>query len=183
MKSISIFIGFITTLVLSSCNKESDVLSVLHYEDQTLMFSHCLMEDWGAHTGTHYNMDFTIIGESVYFEKQTDYAGRPYFVFSDSVDFFVLIELFSPGTEQFTTGTFRKKSRDESFEEIAEEYIYRRFLFGTAQENFSAIEGNVKLVAFKNGTIRITFDVLLNNDNRVSGTYEGIPEYVEGYIF
>ncbi len=178
MKNPTYICVLLSIVLIQSCAKDKETISALNYDGKAYSFSHGLQEDWGAHTGTHYNMDFTLVGENTFFERNQNALGETYFTFNQDFDFYVFVEFFSAGTDQFTNGNFRFLGNDD-FADITEENVYRRFWFGsTPGELLRSTGGTVKISTSKAGTYTISFDVTLDNNKAVKGTFIGIPEYV-----
>ncbi|MFT6868104.1 MAG: hypothetical protein ACJA08_002954 [Cyclobacteriaceae bacterium] len=180
MKFTFFLLTISTLAILSSCAKEKEIISALKYDGNTYTFSHSLQEDWGAHTGTHYNMDFTLVGEHTFFEKKLNGSGETYFTLSQEIDFYVFMELFDADTESFVGGNFSYLG-DDLFEDVDDENVFRRLWFGTEEgEIFKAQNGSINLSIGTSGTYTISFQATLDNNKEIRGTFIGIPEYTIG---
>lgn len=176
VKKLSFHLIWILPL-LSSCYDYEEDTSVIQYDRKPYALSDVLMEDWGGHTETHYNVDFTFIGEHVTFEENQTSQGTIFYTLSDTIDCYIFVELFSPGAEKFTTGNFQRKGRDE-FEELKDQHVFRRFLFGRSlDESIEAEDGNILVTVDSRGTYRIRYDVTLEDGKELTGKFAGQAIY------
>ncbi|MEO9477460.1 MAG: hypothetical protein ABJG41_18080 [Cyclobacteriaceae bacterium] len=165
---------------LYSCSEEKEKPSLANYDGEAFRFSDCLQQDWEDHTGTHYNMDFTFVGEKTAFIRHEDITGDEYFTFSEDIDFYIFIELFAAGTKEFAGGVYHSIG-ENSFDEVEDENVFRTFWFGPeAGAIIPAQSGQVVVKIGKSGNYAISFDVTLQDGNELTGSYIGAPQYVVG---
>ncbi|MEP4533116.1 MAG: hypothetical protein ABJ004_08515 [Cyclobacteriaceae bacterium] len=173
------YLVLIVTL-LSSCSEDKEKPSVANYDGEALMFSDCLQQDWADHTGTHYNMDFTFVGEKTVFLRHENIVGEEYFTFSEEFDFYIFMELFTAGTKEFTGGVYHSIG-ENSFDEVEDENVFRTFWFGPEPGAIIPAEsGQVVVKIGKSGNYAISFDITLQDGNELTGSYIGAPQYVVG---
>lgn len=180
MKSSLLPCMLLTISLLYACSEDKEKISAANYDGETFLFSDCLQQDWADHTGTHYNMDFTFVGEKTEFLRHENIVGDEYFTFSEDIDFYVFVELFTTGTKEFTGGVYHFIG-DKSFDQVEDENVFRTFWFGDEPGAIIPAEnGQVVVKIGKNGKYSISFDVSLRDGNKLTGSYIGAPQYVVG---
>jgi len=175
-----LFLSILFVLSLSSCFHYEEEVSVISFDQKDYKLSSFLEEDWGHHSANHYNMDFSIVGESTIFEQKQDVAGNVYYVFSEPFDCYLFVEMFSAGPEEFQDGVFRYLGNRKIDEVADDEFVFRRFQFGRSEnEKLYAREGYVTVTIDNKGTYHLKFDVDLDTGGHLTGTFIGQPEYLD----
>ena len=178
--------------VFSSCNKDDDdngngngngngggnnSSGELTYDGQKFDLKSGLIEDYGS-DGTHYNWDFSMVNTK--FVQVSDSFDTYYEPDTIGIRSFTYFELFSAGTNEFSTGTFNfdstsSVSSDKNYFNYAELFLDLNengtIDFGT--EYFSVTGGRVTVTKNSESNYKIEFDVNLNNGKSASGTYSG----------
>lgn len=164
------------SFVFYSCDDDTSTSSSISYGLLDYRLSDLLEEDWGTHTGAHYNKDFTFVGEQTIFEENLT-GTTVYYTFSEEIDCYIFLELFTPG-EVFSVGAFNALG-NRKVEDVGDECVFRRFFFGqSTSELIVSDEGMVTLSRLPNGFYKISFDVVLENGKELKGSYIGPSIYV-----
>lgn len=172
-------ISLVLSLFFTSCLEFEDERSELTYGRKGYEFSDVLMEDWGDHADSHYNVDLTLVGESSLFERHTSDRGNTFFTLTEEFDVYLFVELFAAGQKGLRPGVYTMLG-DREFHDAAEEDVFRRLFFGrNSQEGLAAESGEVRLVITRDGTYRLTFDVELESGRGLKGTFAGVPHYLD----
>lgn len=172
------WIGLLVALLGCDEKPEKEPAAVF-FEEERYVFSNGLVEEWGAHSGNHYNLDFTLVGSEALFVEQTDVDGSTYFTFSEDPDFYLFFELFSSGQENFEEGEFLALGT-KKLSEAPEENIFRTFFWGRSlAEQIRMTGGRVIVSKSSKGTYMIEFHVVTSDGQILSGTYRGIPHYLD----
>jgi len=169
----------LSSLLFTSCFEYEEELSLVQYGSRDYALSGVLQEDWGAHSGEHYNMDFTIIGETSVFEENQNALGETYFTLSEDFDCYLFTEFFSPGKEGFQEGTFTALG-NRKLSEAEGEFVYRRVQFGRSlEEAIFGENGTITIVITSKGVYRMKYDILMENGRKLEGTFIGTPQYLD----
>ncbi|REE01745.1 hypothetical protein [Marinoscillum furvescens] len=172
-------ISLISMLLFTSCLEYEEEISEVSYGRKGYIFSDVLLEDWGNHAESHYNVDMTFIGESSMFERHVTDRGNTIFTLTEQYDVYIFLELFAAGQKGLKPGVYTMLGEDE-LEDVPEQDVFRRFFFGrSSQEGIPAESGEIRLIITHDGTYRLTFDVELASGRELSGTFAGIPHYLD----
>lgn len=165
-------------MYIGACDDDSPDNPGITYELEEYHLSDLLEEEWGAHTGNHYNKDFTFVGNQTTFVEITN-GFTVYYTLSEDPDCYIFMELFAPG-ESFSTGAFRALGRRKIEEAHPDEYVFRRFYFGRSlSEIIVCEEGLVTVSRLANNFYKITFDVVMEDGKSLKGSFVGPSIYVD----
>ena len=178
--------GYMRTILLLmlssfawSCTDFETNISSITYQKEEISISDVLQEDYGAHTEQYYNMDFWMIGSQSNFEENQSSDGQIFYTLSETVDYYLFVELFSPGAHHFRKGTFMPLG-DRKIRDLSDEYVFRTFYFGeNFDERIQAKKGSLVISDEPDGQIRISFDVTLENGEHLKGFFNGQPIYFD----
>lgn len=165
---------------LSSCFDFEPQPNAIIYKNETYGLSDLLLEDWGDHSAEHYNYDFTFVGSSALFEKMRTPGGNDLIFLTDTADWFVFTEFFAPDTKRFLPGTYHELGNREIKEIGAEEFIFRKIVFGrTNRSSIEGTAGTIKITQLEADRYRFDYEVTLDNDLKLELHYEGAAVYVD----
>lgn len=151
--------------------------NAVSYEGKTFGIDTGKMINWGAWEN-HYNYDLLLTDGVLDIENQT----------TSEATAFISAELWSPGTESFTPGTF---NFDDSGETAGKHYFENSTVYLDTNNNGELDDsdtrqtvkaGTFKVVAEQNNTTyRVEMSLTLENNKKVSGTYRGDFAIIDGF--
>lgn len=184
MKKLLYSIFALGLLATVSCKDDDDVVptpeplptNAVAYKGKNYSFDNGAIIDWGSWEN-HYNYDFFLTDGEMDFENQTA-LGATVMLYA---------ELWSPGTENFSTGTF---SYEDSENTTGKKFFETVVVVMDTNNNGELDEADDQLTA-KAGTIKVSgsgtnyaleMDITLSNDQSLKGTYNGAFELYEGEL-
>ncbi|MFT6882039.1 MAG: hypothetical protein ACI83W_000405 [Marinoscillum sp.] len=175
-KLLPLFI--LLVIILNACNEYEEDVSQITYANTTFHLSDILREDYGPHSGEHYNIDYSMVGEAVFFLERRNNLGQLYYELSESAaDCFLFIEFFSPGTESFIDGKFLALG-DRNLSDVPGQYVFRRCNFRSSGNSpIFAEEGTIRLSISNTGVHRLYFDLKMYDGRSLKGAFTGKTNY------
>jgi len=183
----SLLLLILAGVFLMSCNEDEDDNTpedVITYDGVSYAMKDGVIYDYGAATPyivpTHYNYDFVITDASLV--KKTESDGDTYWSIGDETTFGVYIELYSPGTSSFKTGTFEYL---EWHDDVTQADFDGKYFFSDAEVilisnnteiEYEATGGTVKVLG-SGLEYTLDFDLVLNNGKTLKGNYSGLFKY------
>jgi hypothetical protein len=175
-KLLPLFI--LLVIILNACNEYEEDVSQITYANTTFHLSDILREDYGPHSGEHYNIDYSMVGEAVFFLERRNNLGQLYYELSESAaDCFLFIEFFSPGKDSFADGKFTALG-DRNLSEVLGQYVFRRCNFrSSGNSSIFAEEGTIRLSISNSGVHRLYFDLKMYDGRSLKGAFTGKTNY------
>lgn len=183
MKTLNYSFFALGLLATVSCNDDDQTptpeplpVNAVSYNGKNYTIDNGSVIDWGSWED-HYNYDFFLTDGEMDFENET------------AVDATVMVyaELWSPGTESFTTGTFNYDNSGVTGD--------KRFFENAAvvmdTNNNADLDENDDHLTVKAGSFKVSgsgtsytveVDVTLSNNKLLKGRYSGTFEIIEGSI-
>lgn len=184
MKKFLYPIYALAMLAMVSCTDDDDKVpapepmptNAVSYNSKNYDIDNGTIIDWGFWEN-HYNYDVFLTDGIMDFENET----------APGATFVIYAELWSPGTEDFSTGTF---TFDDSGNTAGKRFFENLTVVIDSNNSGELDEEDDELTA-KAGTFKISgsgtrysveMDVMLSNNKAIKGTYSGTFEKFEGTL-
>lgn len=167
------------SITLFGCHEYEVEVSSLTYDKEDFLLSDGLIEDWGGHSGDHYNSDVYLIGEKTQFISQTNAEGQTSYKLDGGYEWVLFVELFSPGQEVFQTGNFQALG-NRDLDDVHGEFVFRTFMMEIAGiERVFSREGMIHVRKAKDGIYRLKFDLKTVDGETFVGQFIGSLNYLD----
>lgn len=178
----------LTGVFFVACEEEEekdDEKNIITYDGLSYTMKDGVLEDYGSGSphveNTHYNYNVVIADAPLKLITGND--GETHWRFGDGSTFGIDIELYSPGTNSFNTGTFNYLDwYDDGLTQadfdgkyfFADGSVF--FISGNTQSVYLVTSGTIK-VSGSSLDYSIEFDLIINNGKAIKGNYSGSFKY------